>query len=620
MSSSAIRKNLFDEVLDSVLGMHLMKRWFKILASFIVSSAIALSVAMALVIYYVDPDQFKVPIQDAVLQRTGHELKLQGQLRWKWYPMLSLETKKLYLDNQAPFTGTLVSADTLKVDVSLWSLLTGRMVLDFDVEGATLVLERNAAGQENWAALLKAFEHPSNSIPKTTAMPMPSLALNSLNVQNAQLIYHDQQKGQHYRLSQLTLNAHGLVQGILQGSSPIALRFDIDQLNKQPLGTFSLKGYGSLALSPQSFKLQDLQASFNPASGTSIDLNGSLSVEDFSDPRINGHFENVALKNKDGLSLQGMLKADFTAKPSLHTLEADVTSDALTIGAVDLRAIKAHIQANKELLTVAPLDFQIAGGTQHLTLKRRLNSARPQWSLTQSGEAFDLKTMLASLDPKGTLEGQATLGMQLSAEGTTLETLEKTLSGKMNLQVKQGKINHIDLAALIKKALASIHDLVAKLRGQPTIDSHSNHDATLAPNAQAWGMDPLNQAAFTPFDSLSATLNFANGVATNPDLRIVQAEYRITGHGTLDLVRHQLDYQASAMLTTNPYPSSNEIGTYLFQTPLPIKIQGSLQAPSIKPDLGAYLSSTLKYLQKNKVEQMIHETIDKTLGHFLKLN
>jgi len=597
-----------------------MKRWFKILVSFIISSIIALSVAMALVIHYVDPDQFKTPIQDAVLQRTGYELQLQGPLRWKWYPMLSLEIKKLRLDNQAPFSGALVSADTLKVDVSLWSLLTGRVVLDFDMEGATLVLERNAAGQENWAALRKAFETPSNSTPKTPAIPMPSLALNSLNLQNAQLIYHDQQKNQHYRISRLALNAHGLVQGILQGSNPIALRFEVDQLNKQPLGTFSLKGYWSLALSPQSFKLQDLQVSVTPPSGTSIALNGSINIEDFSDPRINGHFENVALKNKDGLSLQGMLTADFTAKPARGTLEADLSSDRLQIGAIDFQAIKAHIQANKGLLMIAPLDFKMSGALQHLTLKGRLDGARPQWSLTQSGEAFDLKTILSLIDPKSTLEGKATLGLALSAEGTALETIERTLSGKMNLQVTQGKINRIDLAPLIKNALSSIHDLVAKISGQPTTALiEPNQDATLAATAQAWNMDPLNQSAFTPFDNLSATLNFSNGVATNPDLSITQSAYRITGGGTLDLVRHQLNYKASAVLTTNPYPSSDEIGTYLFQTPLPIQIKGSLQAPSIKPDLDAYLKSTLKYLQKNKVEQIIHQTIDKTLGHFLKL-
>jgi len=328
----------------------------------------------------------------------------------------------------------------------------------------------------------------------------------------------------------------------------------------------------------------------------------------------------VALKNKDGLSLKGTLKADFTAKPAMRTLEADVTSDSLKIGIIDLQAVKAHIQANKGLLTIAPLDFKMNGAAQHLTLKGRLDGARPQWSLTQSGEAFDLKTILSLIDPKGTLEGKATLGLALSAEGTALETIERTLSGKMNLQVTQGKVNHIDLASLIKQALSSIHDLVAKISGQPTTAlMDPSGDATLAATAQTWDMDPLNQTAFTPFDSLNATLNFANGVATNPDLSITQAAYRITGKGTLDLVRHQLDYKASAVLKTNPYPSSDEIGTYLFQTPLPIQIKGSLQAPSIKPDLDAYLKSTLKYLQKNKVEQMIHQTIDKTLGHFLKL-
>ncbi len=614
----------------------IMKRCLKILFFFLISALIALGVSVALIVHYVDPNQLKTPIQEQVLAQTGHRLNLQGPIRWKWYPMLSLELQKLSLDNQAPFKGTLLSADILKVDLSLWSLLRGKMILDLDMKATTLVLERTASGQGNWTGIQKALESPavpttvsSTAVPNTAVIPaqagihsfMPTVLLNSLRIQDAQLIYHDPQRNQHYMLSRLNLSVGGLVQGLLQGSNPLSLSFQVDQLNKGPIGHVSLKGDGSLKMSPQTFGFKDLQLSFSPPNGTSIDLHGQINIEDFSHPLIQGQFESNPFK------LSSLFKdMDFAhhaiLKPALQIHASFQYQDnLLTLKPFVLKnteGLSLQGSLNADFAKALKMDFQMTGAQQTLTIKLRVDGAQPEWSLTQSGDAFDAKALLSLFDPNTKIEGKARISMQLHAKGSTLESLERSLSGKLSLQMQQGKINGIDLASLMKQALSKIHDLVGKLSGNFAALDPTTTD-NLASPSNTWGIESSNKA-FTPFDNLNATLIFANGIGTNSDLSITDANYRITGNGTIDLVRHQIDYKAAALLRNNPYPKEDEIGAYLFQSALPIKIQGTFQDPKIKPDLATIFKSAINYLQKNKVEQLIHQTIDKTLGKFLNLN
>ena len=106
----------------------------------------------------------------------------------------------------------------------------------------------------------------------------------------------------------------------------------------------------------------------------------------------------------------------------------------------------------------------------------------------------------------------------------------------------------------------------------------------------------------------------------NEDLAIVHSEYVINGSGTLNLANETIQYQASVMLKNNPYPASDQIASYLFQTPLPITIQGSIHDPIIRPDLKGYFNSTFKFTQKQVVEKVVDKTIKKALGKMLKLN
>ena len=50
----------------------------------------------------------------------------------------------------------------------------------------------------------------------------------------------------------------------------------------------------------------------------------------------------------------------------------------------------------------------------------------------------------------------------------------------------------------------------------------------------------------TPFSEFAGSYTIANGVAQNHDLRLVSRSLRVTGTGTVDLAKRQLDY------TVNP--------------------------------------------------------------------
>lgn len=412
-----------------------------------------LGISTALVIQFVDPNQFKEPIQKAIWRYNGHQLILQGPIHWKWYPMLSLELNEVDLRRSPSATNSLLYLQKIKVDLS-------------------------------WHALLKK-------------------------------------------------------------------RFALNFVATLPIGT----------------------------------LDGSLSA----------HFKANSRQ--------------------LAFIDADISSHRLLIQPITINRLKARIHHENDQLIISPFNFEIAGAQQTADLKIIL-SPKAQWFLKQTGEPFEITKLLSSIDPHPKVAGRTKLDLELQGHGLNLAEAKKTLSGKAIVRITQGQFKGIDLIALLKQALSGVHDLINALTGQPS----ANSIQALNAEAKNWSFDHLNKTASTPFDDLSASINFTAGVGTNPDLRIIHRDYHIEGNGSLDLSSEKLHYKAVANLTQSPYPPTDDLGTYLFKMPVPVDIQGTLQNPSIRPDLNTYFNNTLLYVQKTKAAALLKQTLEHTLHKILKPN
>jgi AsmA protein len=119
----------------------------------VVGALVALLAAGALyVTQVVDANRYKPEIQQAVLEATGRELQLEGDIELSVFPWVALEMGAGSLGNPQGFTSpALVTWREARVAARLWPLLRDRLVIDrIRISGAKLTLTRLADGRANW--------------------------------------------------------------------------------------------------------------------------------------------------------------------------------------------------------------------------------------------------------------------------------------------------------------------------------------------------------------------------------------------------------------------------------------------------------------------------------------
>lgn len=107
---------------------------------------------------FFNPNAYRRELQDWVSAQTGLSFTLDGDIGWHPGPQLELTLPAMRLEanpesNTTP--QTFAAWQQARLSVSLWSLLTGKLVFgEFELHGLQLNLQRHATGGNNWEALL----------------------------------------------------------------------------------------------------------------------------------------------------------------------------------------------------------------------------------------------------------------------------------------------------------------------------------------------------------------------------------------------------------------------------------------------------------------------------------
>jgi uncharacterized protein involved in outer membrane biogenesis len=331
-------------------------------------------------------------------------------------------------------------------------------------------------------------------------------------------------------------------------------------------------------------------------------------------PMLSLELNRIAIQNPEPASNVILIAKTIQAECDVIPLMSGKSAFRVTLKDVEVEQkikidqIKATIAVKDKIIDLAPVEIHFAKSQQKIILKIDLREKTPKIYLIQTPQDFEINDMLALFGIKDKLSGKTRLSMNLSASGTNLRALQHSLSGKANIEITNGKFQGIDLVALLKNSQSSIHSMIDALTRNLSINSLSVINTELS----KWKTD-RNSNAFTPFHSLTATANITNGLIQNPDLSIQDSEYGIKGAGTINPAANTIQYQATLQLKNNPYPPEDKAGTFLFETPLHIQIQGSLNDPKIRPDLSTYTNSALEYAQRELVKKVIQKTIGQAI-------
>ena len=264
-------------------------------------------------------------------------------------------------------------------------------------------------------------------------------------------------------------------------------------------------------------------------------------------------------------------------------LEGQVRVDGLKVA--NLRAIDVGLtlKGRGGVLTLDPAEATLYQGSYRGRSRLDVRGDEPRIALEEQLSRVQTEPLLKDLLGQGRLRGVADVTTRLELSGRDRAAMRQSLTGDGRFSVREGAIEGVDLARLIRQARAVFE-------GRP-------------PPAEAG-------PAETAFTEIRGTVQIADGVARSEDLQGSSPLLRVEGTGTADLVREELDAQLTAHVVGAPQDPAGGDLTGLQGLAVPVAVNGPFEKLSYK----VQLDEVLKDQATEDLRQKAEEAIDKKLG------
>jgi AsmA protein len=194
----------------------------------------------------------------------------------------------------------------------------------------------------------------------------------------------------------------------------------------------------------------------------------------------------------------------------------------------------------------------------------------------QTLKGVDLAALGQDLLGSRDITGTGDVQLNLVAAGQNLGAMRRGLDGDVSFSVANGSIEGIDLWFELRRARARLDGDTLPERG--------------------------DAARRTTFSSLSATGVVQDALLTNRDLNGRLDFMTIDGSGTVNLLDDTIAFDLVATMIDGPVLQSDpEMVKYVGKT-LPLKVSGTVAAPSVLPDFSAIV--------REQISQQVDEEVD----------
>ena len=191
-----------------------MRTLIRIVTTLLALVLVVLIAAVLVATLYFDPNDFKDELSKTVQKHTGRTLTISGDIELSLFPWLGVDVGRLDLGNAPGFAEPVfASTDRVQIRVKLLPLLKKQLQMDtVTLHGLNLKLARDEQGRGNWQDLAQGRPEegqpaaPPETQPEASeGLPLASLAIGGLDVQQAHIEWQDAQAGQRYLLESVTL-------------------------------------------------------------------------------------------------------------------------------------------------------------------------------------------------------------------------------------------------------------------------------------------------------------------------------------------------------------------------------------------------------------------------------
>lgn len=372
----------------------------KILIALAVLVVVFVVAAVALVTL-VDVDRFKPQIQQAVADRYGRTLTIDGKLSLSVFPRIAVALPATRL-SEPRSTSEAASLASAKVGVALWPLLRGRIIADkVAIDGLAARIERRADGSTSIDDLIGR----STATPQDTAKPpggpaaMPAFDIGGVELSNAKIVFDDRKSGGTTTIDRLDLRTGRLAN---QVTTPVSLSLAFVQTKPQASGKVEVKGDVVIDLDTNRHGARGLGTVVHAVVGaTTIDAKfdaGEVSGSSLSIPGVAVDATSTEGARKVVARLTTPVKADLSAGTwQFASLAGQVAIEDPQIPSgkarVDLSGT-ASADTGKENVRA---DLSAKGEGTSLTAKVAVDGfSTPKIGFDVSADQFDLDRFVAS--------------------------------------------------------------------------------------------------------------------------------------------------------------------------------------------------------------------------------
>ncbi len=523
-------------------GMHMMRRSIRIVLGLVLTAAIV----MAVLLFTVDPNDFKPQIIKAVRDNTGRELVISGDLGLELFPHLHVSTGTLELGNRQGFSGPFLTLRSANLKARLLPLLASRLdVVAIEIEGLSLFLDRDASGQGNWMDLAaaprqKAESGSASPLKRDRRVPvLAGLIVDGLEISDARIVWNDLRSGENFEVSGISLDvsdfafgkpfdvdthaqaSRGGVTGELDFSTRAVL--ELERLTLENLDMKAVLSGNALPGSPETVTLSadhlatdgridngrmrglGLNIRFSAQKNASSELGGVVEAGSFNPKDACRRLGLSLPRFKDPLALESVA---FTCAWSVSGERLDV-SDVLL--AVDDSSIKGGVTVRGSADPFVDLDLHL--DAVNLDRYRILPEAGdPQPASGVSDNAFHLPVALMR-----TLNFNATM----AADSLAVSNLDLS-DTHLSITARDGLFSFRDIASKLYNG---------RLHGSASLDVRSNIPAYSWDHA----LDGLELGPFLLAlhgrESLSGTMRSSASLTT---FGMTERELRRNLNGKLD--------------------------------------------------------------------------------------
>ena len=247
-------------------------------------------------------------------------------------------------------------------------------------------------------------------------------------------------------------------------------------------------------------------------------------------------------------------------------MEGDLRIDRLTVAKARLDGFRLHLKAQDGVLRADPVTAALYEGRLSAGINLDVNSVIPMLTLNANLADIQAEPLLMDMKNRARLRGTGNFTAALTAEGTGIAAMKRSLDGRMSMSFTEGAITGFNLGRTLRQW--------KQFKRGGSVD--------------------MEETAATDFTEFTGNPVAKDGIIRMDDLVLKAPAFRLQGSGVLaDLHTGTIDYQARATVANTAKGAGGKELAELEGLELPLKVSGPLDNPKIKLDWEDIMSGLL---------------------------